>query len=74
MTLGYISDTTPIFGCFNGQNERIFGPGAMALSCQWLPTPMLASVANRCVSNPDVQMCDLFCFIRFETSLSVVKV
>ena len=22
--------STPIFGCFNGQNERIFGPGGMA--------------------------------------------
>ena len=33
--------STSIFGCFNGQNERISrARGSMALHCQWLATPM----------------------------------
>ena len=39
--LNFDGGQTLIFGCFNGQNERILRPGwRMALFCHWLSMPM----------------------------------
>ena len=56
----------PDCDCLNGQNERIFWSGGIALPCLCLPTPMVGTVIIYC--DYTLVMCNVYCKSRWLNS------